>query len=92
MSSLSILFIFASFFLRNHHVPPRPPPPSSDNDSWQDLIETVINTIQEPEVTDVGVSAVITSLQTYNAVMNSLLEGLPPDVPNGGDMTGASGR
>lgn len=49
----------------------------------QDLIETVISTIKEPEVTDAGVAAVMAKLQAYSSGINLLVDALPPDAANG---------
>lgn len=51
----------------------------------QDLIETVISTIQEPEVTEAGVAVVMAKLQAYSAGINRLVDSLPPDNANGAD-------
>lgn len=51
----------------------------------QDLIETVISTIQEPEVTEAGVAAVMARLQAYSDGINRLVETLPPEAANGND-------
>ncbi|CAN0213598.1 unnamed protein product, partial [Hapterophycus canaliculatus] len=45
----------------------------------QDLIETVITTIQQPEVTEAGVAAVMARLQAYSAGINRLVDALPPE-------------
>lgn len=47
----------------------------------KDLIETVITTIQEPEVTDEGVAAVVSRLQAYSAGITGLVDSLPPEMP-----------
>lgn len=51
----------------------------------QDLIETVISTIQEPEVTEAGVAAVMAKLHAYSAGINRLVDSLPPNTANGAD-------
>lgn len=51
----------------------------------QDLVETVISTIQEPEITEADVAAVMAKLQAYSAGVNLLADALPPDTANGGD-------
>lgn len=51
----------------------------------QDLIETIISTIQAPEVTEAGVAAVVGKLQAYSAGINLLVDALPPDTANGSD-------
>lgn len=51
----------------------------------QDLIETVISTIQEPEVTEAGVAAVMARLQAYSDGINRLVETLPPEAANGNE-------
>lgn len=46
---------------------------------FQDLIETVMTTIQEPDVTDEGVAAVVSRLQAYSAGITGLVDTLPPE-------------
>lgn len=58
-------------------------------DPPQDLIETVISTIQGPEITEAGVATVMAKLQAYSAGINLLVDALPPDTANGG--AGGSG-
>ena len=53
--------------------------------SPQDLIETIISTIKEPEVTEAGVAAVMAKLQAYSSGVSLLVDALPPDTANGGD-------
>lgn len=45
----------------------------------------MISTIQEPEITEAGVAAVMAKLQAYSAGINLLVDALPPDTANGGD-------
>ncbi|CAM9776744.1 unnamed protein product [Ectocarpus sp. 8 AP-2014] len=52
---------------------------------FEDLIETVISTIQEPEVTEAGVAAVMARLQAYSDGINRLVETLPPEAANGNE-------
>eukprot|EP00903_Cladosiphon_okamuranus_P014997 g13877.t1 len=52
---------------------------------FEDLIETIISTIQEPEVTEAGVAAVMGKLQAYSAGINLMVDALPPDTANGRD-------
>lgn len=59
--------------------------------SLQDLIETVMSTIQEPEVTDEGVAAVVARLQAYSAGVTGLVDSLPPEAANGTETGGGGG-
>lgn len=45
----------------------------------KELIETVMTTIQEPEVTDAGVAAVVSRLQAYSAGISGMVNRLPPE-------------
>lgn len=49
----------------------------------------MITTIQQPEVTDAGVAAVMARLQAYSAGINRLVDALPPEAANGNDRGGA---
>lgn len=49
----------------------------------------MITTIQQPEVTDAGVAAVMARLQAYSAGINRLVDALPPEAANGNDGAGA---
>ncbi|CAN0071683.1 unnamed protein product [Sphacelaria rigidula] len=46
-----------------------------------------MTTIQEPDVTDAGVAAVVARLQAYSAGISAMVNNLPPDAtsvtPNG---------
>eukprot|EP00752_Nemacystus_decipiens_P013292 g11773.t1 len=57
--------------------------------NFEDLIETVISTIQEPEITEAGIAAVMAKLQAYSTGINQLVDALPPGTANGRD--GGSG-
>lgn len=51
----------------------------------------VITTIQEPEVTEAGIAAVMSRLQAYSACMAGLMDSLPPGAANGNDGVGHGG-
>lgn len=45
----------------------------------------MIHTIQEPEVTEAGVAAVLARLHDYSAGITGLVDSIPPEAANGND-------